>query len=193
VTIDVGTGDGRAVLATAASEPTSLVIGLDAFAASMAEASRRAARASRSGGLPNALFLLAAAESMPTELAGLAGHVSVRFPWGSLLRGCLGGDRAVATGTAGLVAAGGELELMVAPAARDRLVGLPTTPAAVVTAVVDAFGRFGLEVVESRDATTGEIRASHSTWARRLLAGGRRDSGSADRTVILVRLRKCRA
>ena len=63
MTIDAGTGDGRAVLAAAAGEPATLVLGLDANAAGMAEASRRAARSGRRGGLPNAAFVLAAAES----------------------------------------------------------------------------------------------------------------------------------
>jgi len=65
VTIDVGTGDGRAVLETGAAFPASLAIGLDAHAAAMAEASRRAARPALKGGLPNAMFLLAAAEAIP--------------------------------------------------------------------------------------------------------------------------------
>ena len=41
--IDLGTGDGRFVLAAAAARPDTLVIGLDASAAGMAESSRRAA------------------------------------------------------------------------------------------------------------------------------------------------------
>jgi tRNA G46 methylase TrmB len=62
VAIDLGTGDGRYVLAAAAARPETLVIGLDASAAAMAEASRRA---ERRGALPNALFAAAAAEHPP--------------------------------------------------------------------------------------------------------------------------------
>ena len=62
MTLDLGTGDGRHVLATAAKRPDTLVIGVDANAAAMAEASRRAARR---GALPNALFAVAAAEHPP--------------------------------------------------------------------------------------------------------------------------------
>jgi 16S rRNA (adenine(1408)-N(1))-methyltransferase len=43
VAIDLGTGDGRHVLALAAARPDTLVIGVDANAAGMAESSRRAA------------------------------------------------------------------------------------------------------------------------------------------------------
>jgi 16S rRNA (adenine(1408)-N(1))-methyltransferase len=62
VAIDLGTGDGRAVLAAAAARPDALVIGVDASADAMIEASRRAARR---GALPNALFAVAAAEHPP--------------------------------------------------------------------------------------------------------------------------------
>jgi tRNA G46 methylase TrmB len=62
VAIDLGTGDGRFVLAAAAARPDTLVIGLDADAAAMADASRRAARR---GAIPNALFAVAAAEHPP--------------------------------------------------------------------------------------------------------------------------------
>jgi 16S rRNA (adenine(1408)-N(1))-methyltransferase len=62
VAIDLGTGDGRYVLRAAAEQPDTLVIGLDADAAAMAAASRRAARRDA---LPNALFAVAAAEHPP--------------------------------------------------------------------------------------------------------------------------------
>lgn len=60
--VDLGTGDGRSVLAAAAAQPDVLVVGVDASAAAMADASRRAARRSA---LPNALFAVMAAEHPP--------------------------------------------------------------------------------------------------------------------------------
>lgn len=185
----MGTGDGRAVLEAAATEPRTLVIGIDAAAAAMAESSSRASGAAAKGGLPNAIFLVAAAEGLPTELHRIADLVTVRFPWGSLLRGCLGRDGPVAAGIASLLAAGGELELLLAPAERDGLEGLPTEPGAVATAAVEAFGPLGLGLVQAREATIEEIRASRSTWARRLVAGGRSGGGSGRRPVTLIRMR----
>lgn len=158
------------MLATAAAEPTTFVIGIDANAASMAEASRRASGPARKGGFENVLFVLAAAEAPPAELCALAARVTVLFPWGSLLRGCLGGDIAVAEGIAQLTAPGGTLELLLAPAERDGLHGLPTEPAAVVAAAMRTFGALGLRFVEARAASDAEVRASGSTWARRLLS-----------------------
>jgi tRNA G46 methylase TrmB len=58
----LGTGDGRRVLAAAAESSDVLAIGVDANATGMAESSRRAARR---GALPNALFVVAAAEHPP--------------------------------------------------------------------------------------------------------------------------------
>jgi 16S rRNA (adenine(1408)-N(1))-methyltransferase len=60
VALDLGTGDGRVVLATAAKRRDTLVLGIDANASAMVAASRRAARR-----LPNALFLVTAAEHPP--------------------------------------------------------------------------------------------------------------------------------
>jgi 16S rRNA (adenine(1408)-N(1))-methyltransferase len=58
VVIDLGTGDGRSVLARARAAPETLVVGVDANAAGMARAARR-------GGPANALFVVAAAEHPP--------------------------------------------------------------------------------------------------------------------------------
>jgi Methyltransferase domain len=97
-TVDLGTGDGRAVLAAAAARPDRLAVGVDASAAAMAEASWRAARRSERGGLPNAVFVVAAAEALPPELDGVADLVTIQFPWGSLLKGLLDADPRVMAG-----------------------------------------------------------------------------------------------
>ena len=177
MTIDAGTGDGRAVLAAAAREPATMVLGLDANAASMAEASRRAARSPRKGGLANAAFVVAAAEAPPAELAGLAHLVTVRFPWGSLLRGVIGRDEPVAAGLASLVAEEGALELLLAPIERDGLDGVPTSTAGLAAGAASAFEPHGFQIERVGEPTAAEIRASGSTWARRL-----------DRRASLIRL-----
>jgi 16S rRNA (adenine(1408)-N(1))-methyltransferase len=81
VAIDLGTGDGRAVLARATAEPRTQAIGIDANAASMIESSRRASKPARKGGRPNALFVVAAAEAAPPELACLADQLTIALPW----------------------------------------------------------------------------------------------------------------
>jgi 16S rRNA (adenine(1408)-N(1))-methyltransferase len=175
VAVDLGTGDGRHVLAQAAAQPDTLAIGVDASAAAMADSSRRAARGRTA--LPNALFAVAAAERPPEALHGVAGSLTVNFPWGSLLRGLLGEDDAVLAGVARLMApgAGGAVLLSVVP--RD---GVPPVPPRASLAA--AYERHGLELVEMRAATTEEVAASGSSWAKRLRAG-------RERPVTLLRLR----
>lgn len=157
------------MLAVAGREPATLVLGLDANAAAMAEASHRAARPAHKGGLPNAAFVVAAAEAPPAELVGLADLVTVRFPWGSLLRGVVGRDAAVTAGIAKLLRPGGALELLLAPIERDGLDGIPTSTDGLVAGATTAFAAHGFAVQSARQPGADEVRATGSTWARRLV------------------------
>jgi 16S rRNA (adenine(1408)-N(1))-methyltransferase len=156
------------VLAAAAADPTQLVIGVDASADAMAEASRRAARPASRGGLPNALFVVAAAEAVPRELQGIADLLTVNLPWGSLLRGVLALDASAAAGIACIVAPHGRVEVLLAPAARDRLQAEIDVEARVSNGLADDWRRLGLELREGRPATDDEIAAARSSWAGRL-------------------------
>ena len=168
MTLDLGTGDGHFVLARATARPDELVVGMDASQAAMAEASRRAARSTRRGGLPNARFVVAAAESLPSELAGVGDLVTVHFPWGSLLRGAMGADPQVAERLAILVAAGGRLRLLLSGAPGDARSGVSEVDPARVVAT---FVRLGLVAGEVRPATLADAHAARSSWGRRLLSG----------------------
>lgn len=162
--LDLGTGDGRSVLAAAAARPETLVIGVDASAAAMATSSRRAARR---GALPNALFAVAAAEDPP--LSGLADEITVNFPWASLLRGVLGRDEAVLAGIARFAAPGASITALVSVVPRDGVPGVPEEDE-----LAGAYARHGLDLVSARPATTAEVAASGSSWAKRLRAGAAR-------------------
>jgi 16S rRNA (adenine(1408)-N(1))-methyltransferase len=176
VAVDLGTGDGRRVLAVAGEQPDTLAIGLDANAAAMADSSRRASRGRAA--LPNALFAVAAAEQPPEALHGLAGSLTVNFPWGSLLRGLLGEDDAVLAGVARLMAPGAEGAVLLSVMPRDRL-PLPVPAPASLSPVYE---RHGLDLIEMRPATPEEVAGSGSSWAKRLRAG-------RERPVTLLRLR----
>ena len=169
--VDLGTGDGRAALAAAEADPETLVIAMDADAASMADASRRAARPAARGGRPNALFVVAAAEAPPIELAGSADEVRILFPWASLLRGVLGHDEGVARGIVRLLRPGGTVRALVSVARRDGLADLTALDDAAVSAVAQRLADHGLSLVEAVPATVDDVRATRSTWGRRLLAG----------------------
>jgi 16S rRNA (adenine(1408)-N(1))-methyltransferase len=164
--LDLGTGDGRAVLARAAAEPRSLVIGVDAVASAMAESSRRADRR----GPANTLFLAAGAESLvDSPLAGTADLVTVTFPWGSLLRGVVGLDAAALAGVAAaLRPGGGRLEVLASVVPPDGVDGLACLDEAAAPRIAEAWACAGLGLVEMRPATPADVGAVRSSWARRL-------------------------
>ena len=153
----------------------------------MAESSLRAARSERRGGLPNALFVVAAAECPPDELAGIADELTILFPWGSLLRGILALDDAAAAGVARLVRAGGRVEAMVSITERDGL-GLQPLCLEDRARIAVRWACHGLVLEEFAPAPPGQIAATGSTWARRLDASGARSAGRRpDKTALAPR------
>lgn len=132
----------------------------------MTQASRRAARAASRDGRPNALFIVAGVEAPPVELIGLADLVTVRFPWGSLLRGLLGLDPRAMAGLSSLVAPCGSLEALVSIEPRD---GLGDALGSLTDGQLAAsWSESGFALDEIRLARPSEVAASGSSWARRL-------------------------
>ena len=84
VILDLGTGDGKFAFHYARAFPRHFVIGVDACRENLREHSRVK--------LPNALFIIASAQSLPNELNGLFSHITINFPWGSMLESLLSGD-----------------------------------------------------------------------------------------------------
>ena len=81
----------------------------------------------------------------------------------------LGRDDAVLAGIAALLAPGATATALVSVVARD---GVPPIP--LHDDLQAVYARHGLELVEVRPATAGEVAASGSTWAKRLKAGRER-------------------
>jgi hypothetical protein len=155
----------------------------------MAEISRRAARPERKGGLPNALFAVAPAESPPSELLARADLVTVTLPWGSLLRGVVGLDDEVTGGLAALARPGASIVALIAPSERDvAAVGERIDPTTHRRRIEEAWERVDAELVSVRPATAQELAASGSTWAKRLGLTGR----AADRSAWRLEARRCR-
>jgi 16S rRNA (adenine(1408)-N(1))-methyltransferase len=168
------------------ADPGTFVLAIDADARAMAESSRHAAERSDRGGLPNLVFLAEGVERLPSAFDGIADMVTVLFPWGSLLRGALGLDQVVAASIARLIARGGRLEVVLSVVERDRAAVGGTGPfgPADVDAMTRAFAAVDLEIVDARRLTPEEIRATGSTWARRLRT-------DPDRPVWQVRSWNC--
>src|SRR5690349_17108521 len=84
VMLDLGTGDGRYVQYLAGNFPDAFVVGVDVCRENLHEHSRTK--------LPNTLFVIANAQELPHELNGLVSHITINFPWGSLLKSLLDGE-----------------------------------------------------------------------------------------------------
>jgi 16S rRNA (adenine(1408)-N(1))-methyltransferase len=170
VIVDVGTGDGRAAVAAAVGDPAAFVLAIDAAAAPMAEASRRAARSPRKGGVPNVVFVSAAAESLPPLLDGAADLITITLPWGSLLRGVVGLEAAVTASIARLLTSSGRVVALVSVTPRDGIQGVVCLDEAAIASVRERLGGAGLRVVSARPASPADVATVRSSWLRRLSA-----------------------
>jgi 16S rRNA (adenine(1408)-N(1))-methyltransferase len=84
IILDLGTGDGKFAFCHADKFPDHFVIGVDSCRENLREHSRAK--------LPNLLYIIANAQVLPQELHGLVSHITINFPWGSLLESLLDGD-----------------------------------------------------------------------------------------------------
>ena len=176
--VDLGAGDGRFIVATAASHPDTLAVAIDAHPQAMADAWRRVQRQK----LANVLLVAARAEELPRELDGLADAVTIHFPWGSLLAGVLGVDAGgLAAGLARITHLGSDVTAMLSVTERERALGLPLLDASLERTLAARYAAHGLALAEWRPASRREIADTRSSWAKRLGAG-------KGRPVWLVRL-----
>jgi 16S rRNA (adenine(1408)-N(1))-methyltransferase len=163
--VDAGTGDGRALVRDARRDPHALYVGVEIDARTMAASARRAAARPARGGCPNARFVVSAVEAWPDEAAELANLVTVRYPWGSLLRGVLGRDPTILAGLARMLRAGGLLEVTLSIVERDGI-AMPDQHE-----LETAYSAAALTLLQNRSATPAEIEANATTWSRRLGSG----------------------
>ena len=84
VALDLGTGAGKFAFCYADNFSNHFIIGVDSCRENLHEHSRAK--------LPNLLYIIASAQSLPQELRGLVSHITINFPWGSLLESLLNGD-----------------------------------------------------------------------------------------------------
>jgi len=180
--VDLGTGDGRFVLAHAAAHSDRLVVGIDAHHAAMVDASRRVARPVARGGLPNARFVISSLEALPGSFDGIADLVTIHFPWGSLRAAAAGHEPALTARLARLVRPAGRLDLLFADAERDG--GRPID----LDAVRAGYELLGLHPVETRPASLADAVAAHSSWGKRLLS-----NRGAGRRAWVLRLEQASA
>lgn len=160
VLVDLGTGDGRFVRQHALAHPGTFAIGVDSCREPLRDASRRAPA--------NALYLIASAEALPRELAGLADHITISFPWGSLQRGLLTGDPALLASLTTLAHPGALLELRLnGGALAEQGWSLDEGAARVLHHLCGA----GFAMRPPVTLGAADLRACPTTWAHRLAFG----------------------
>jgi 16S rRNA (adenine(1408)-N(1))-methyltransferase len=176
VAIDIGTGDGRLPYALARQEPDRLCIGLDANAANLRHRSGRALR----DRMANVLYVRAAVEDLPPELAGVADRLSIVLPWGSLLAAVALPHVDVLRGIRGLCQPGATLSVVLGlDPSRDRAelarLGIKPLDGAFHNGdFAAAYAAAGFRIESVRSVDDGALAAYPSTWARQLAHGRER-------------------
>jgi hypothetical protein len=160
VHIDIGTGDGRFVQHLAQHQPQCFVIGLDACRENLHKISKRTPL--------NTLFVIANACTMPIELHGLATHITINFPWGSLLEGLLKNEPSLLTGLAAVAQPHAEIEIRLNGGALSTA-GWSLEEGTERVRQVMAMNGFVLWSALTLGAN--DLQAYPTTWAKRLAFG----------------------
>lgn len=158
--LDLGTGDGRFVRCMAEQQKDRFFIGVDAC--------RENLRANSLKKLPNTMFVIASAQALPLELNGLASHITINFPWGSLLEGLLNNDTCMLNGLASIARPCAQMEIHL----NGEALG---TAGWTLEAGADQIERVLNDVgwrTKSRACVEAHtLRSIPTTWAKRLAFG----------------------
>lgn len=178
--IDLGTGDGRFVSEAAKMNPNKFFIGIDANVKPLEKPSSRTTRKPAKGGLPNAMFVQAAAEDLPEEFDGVANEIHIHFPWGSLLKATANGESEFLASLRRIAADECKVEIIFGiDPARDsseleRLGLPPITPIFVHSYLIPKYVSAGFELLEARTLSRNEWAEIRTSWAKRLRSGDSR-------------------
>jgi SAM-dependent methyltransferase len=160
VFLDLGTGDGRYARILAEKKPNWFVIGLDTCRENLREHSR--------ANVPNLLFVIASAQQLPCELDGLISHITINFPWGSLLESLLVSDSNLMRGLKSISRASALMDMRLNGGALAE-VG-KTLEAGTDKIYYNLLGSgWQLERPKLMDASA--LKQFPSTWAKRLAFG----------------------
>ena len=160
IALDLGTGDGRYVRALAEQHPDWFIIGLDACRENLREHSRAKLR--------NMLFIIASAQDLPGELNGLISHITINFPWGSLLEGLLTGESSLMHGLESISRSNASVDLHLNGGAMAEA---GTTLEAGTEKIYDNLIRSGWQLGIPIMINASALRNFPTTWAKRLAFG----------------------
>ena len=160
IILDLGTGDGGYPRTLADRHPHWFVIGVDSCRENLREYSRAK--------LNNLLFVIASAQELPQELMGLVSHLTINFPWGSLLEGLLSGDPRLLHGLNSVSRARAALDLRLNGGA---LAEAGKTLEAGTDRIYYNLIRAGWQLAYPVMMDAGALKKFPSTWAKRLAFG----------------------
>lgn len=160
ISLDLGTGDGKFAFCRAETFPSNFVIGVDSCRENLHEYSRT--------NLPNLLYVIASAQSLPHELHGLVSHITINFPWGSLLQSLLDGDSRLMHGLESVLGTDAQLEVRLNGGALTEQGWSLEDGAECIRENLESVGwRVGNPTMIDARA----LRTFPSTWAKRLAFG----------------------
>ena len=179
--MDIGTGDGRFVYASARQNPKRFYIGIDANAKALEKISTKANRKPAKGGLPNVLFVQAAIENLPTELDCIADEIHIHFPWGSLLRVVATGQTETLKHLRRICAPGCLLEIVIGldpqrDGAEIERLQLPSLSHQYLESeLIPKYEATGFRMVEKGVLSASDWSQIETSWARKLQSNARRE------------------
>ena len=160
ILIDIGTGDGHFVRCMAEKQKDRFFIGVDAC--------RENLRVNSRVKLPNALFVIASAQALPSELNGLASHITINFPWGSLLESLLKDDVCLINGLLFITHPCASMDILLNGEALSTAGWTLEAGADQVERVLNGVGwRTTSRACQDAQA----LRSIPTTWAKRLAFG----------------------
>ncbi len=160
ITLDLGTGDGKFAFCHADKFPGHFVIGVDSCRENLHEYSRAK--------LPNLLYIIASAQNLPPELNGLVSHITINFPWGSLLESLLDGDARLLCGLESISASTASIEVLLNGGA---LAEAGTSLEDGAKTIHSNLFKAGWQVNNPLILNGNALRNFPSTWAKRLAFG----------------------
>ena len=160
VLLDLGTGDGRYVRTLAHKHPNWFIIGVDACRENLREHSQAK--------LQNMLFIIASAQNLPKELNGQIPHITINFPWGSLLESLLKNDPLLMRGLDSISHSAASLDLHLnAGALAEAGTQLEVGVEQIYNNLLQAGWRVKTPIMMNPEA----LKTFPSTWAKRLAIG----------------------
>jgi len=160
IALDLGAGDGRFVCHMAEQHKDRFFIGIDSC--------RENLRAYSRNKLPNLLFVIASAQSLPRELNGLAPHVSINFPWGSLLESLLNDDACLANGLLSVTRPCVSMDILLNA---DALATFGWDLESGADQIERALNAAGWKTKSRSFLDSHRLRSIPTTWAKRLAFG----------------------